>query len=110
MQTDIQPDIQPNIEYDIQEPCVKSFTVYSKTNCKYCVLVKSLLDENKIPFIEINCDKYLTQDKQYFLNFIKEKVGRYFKTFPMVFCDGKFIGGFVETDRLIMDFDESVEF
>jgi sugar/nucleoside kinase (ribokinase family) len=43
------------------------------------------------------------------LNFIKEKATRPFKTFPMVFCDGKFVGGFVETDRLVMDFDEAVE-
>ena len=94
----------------IEEPSDKCFTVYSKTNCKYCVLVKSLLDENKIPYNEINCDNYLGEDKSYFLNFIKEKAGRDYKTFPMVFCDGKFVGGFVETDRLIMDFDESVEF
>lgn len=95
---------------NIEEPSDKSFTIYSKTNCKYCVLVKSLLDENKIPFIEINCDYYLDENKQIFLNFIKERAGREYKTFPMVFCDGKFIGGFVETDRLIMDFDEPVEF
>lgn len=96
--------------HKIQEPSDKSFTIYSKTNCKYCVLVKSLLDEQKIPFIEINCDDYLAQDKQYFLNFIKEKADRDFKTFPMVFCDGKFVGGFLETERLIMDFDDPIEF
>jgi glutaredoxin len=94
----------------IEEPSNKSFTIYSKTNCKYCVLVKSLLDENKIPFNEIICDNYLSEDKQQFLNFIKDKANREFKTFPMVFCDGKFVGGFVETDRLIMDFDEEVDF
>ena len=94
----------------IQEPSDKSFTIYSKTNCKYCVLVKSLLNENNIPFIEINCDTYL-EDKQSFLNFIKEKAGRDYKTFPMVFCDGKFVGGYAETERLIdMDIDESVNF
>ena len=87
--------------FQIQEPSDKSFTIYSKTNCRYCTVVKSLLDEHKIQYIEINCDEYLAQDKQYFLNFIKEKAGRDFKTFPMVFCDGKFIGGFVETQRLI---------
>ena len=93
----------------IEEPSENSFTIYSKTNCRYCTLVKSLLNENKIQFNEINCDDYLSQDKQYFLNFIKEKAEREFKTFPMVFCDGKFVGGFVETERLI-DFDEEVEF
>ena len=94
----------------IDEPSDKSFTIYSKTNCKDCVLVKGLLDECKIPFIEINCDEYLSQDKQYFLNFIKEKAGREYKTFPMVFCDSKFVGGFLETERLIMDFDHAIEF
>jgi glutaredoxin len=100
------------LPFIIEEPSDKSFTIYSKTNCKYCVLVKGVLDEHKIPFIEINCDDYLDQDKQYFLNFIKDKSKREheYKTFPMVFCDGKFVGGFVETDRLIMDFDEEVDF
>ena len=93
----------------IQGPSDKSFTIYSKTNCKYCILVKGLLDEHKIPFIEINCDEYLSQDKQYFLNFIKEKAEREYKTFPMVFCDSKFVGGFLETERLI-EFDDPVEF
>lgn len=97
--------------FQIEEPSDKSFTIYSKTNCKYCVLVKDVLDENKIPFIEINCDDYLSQDKQYFLDFIKEKSKRdnEYKTFPMVFCDGKFVGGFLETVRLI-EFDDPVEF
>jgi len=90
----------------IEEPSNDSFTIYSKTNCRYCSVVKSLLNEHKIPFNEINCDDYLSQDKQYFLNFIKEKAERDFKTFPMVFCDGKFVGGFVETERLIIDLDE----
>jgi len=96
----------------IEEPSNNSFTIYSKTNCKYCNLVKLILDENKIPFIEINCDDYLMQDKEYFLNFIKEKAKKehIYKTFPMVFCDGKFVGGFVETEQFIMDFDEPVEF
>jgi glutaredoxin len=94
----------------IEEPSNNSFTIYSKTNCRYCTVVKSLLNENKIPFNEINCDNYLVQDKQGFLNFIKEKAKREFKTFPMVFCDGNFIGGFVETERLITDLDEEVDF
>lgn len=95
----------------IEEPSDNSFTIYSKTNCRYCTVVKSLLNEHKIPFNEINCDTYLSQDKQYFLNFIKEKSNREheYKTFPMVFCDGKFVGGFVETERLI-EFDDDVEF
>jgi glutaredoxin len=94
----------------IKEPSDKSFTVYSKTNCRYCTLVKSLLDEHKLHYNEINCDDYLAQDKQYFLNFIKEKSKREheYKIFPMVFCDGKFVGGFVEVERLIA-FDEDDE-
>ncbi len=96
----------------IEEPSENSFTIYSKTNCRYCTVVKSLLNEHKLPYNEINCDDYLAQDKQGFLNFIKEKAKREheYKTFPMVFCDGKFVGGFVETERLITDLDEEVEF
>ncbi|PHX74753.1 MAG: hypothetical protein CK547_01485 [Chitinophagaceae bacterium] len=97
--------------FEIEEPSDKSFTIYSKKNCKYCVLDKGVLDEHKIPFIEINCDHYLNQNEQYFLDFIKEKSKREheYKTFPMVFCDGKFVGGFLETVRLI-EFDDLAEF
>ena len=84
------------------EPLKTGFTIYSKSGCSYCTKAKNLLTQCNFLFEEINCDDYLEKDKQYFLNFIKEKANKDFKTFPIVLCDGKFIGGFLETEQLVM--------
>ena len=95
-----------------EEPTEFGFTIYSKSNCKYCTYLKELLTSKYLIFKEINADQYLTNDndKKNFLNFIKELVGKEYKTFPMVFNDGAFIGGFTETkeyiDTSLLDFDD----
>jgi len=97
----------------IMEPFKIGFTIYSKSECSYCTKVKNLLLEKQIFFVDINCDDFLLQDKEQFLLFIKEKTKRDYRTFPMVFKDGKFIGGFVDTQRYLnqqLSFDENENF
>ena len=94
------------------EPTEFGFTIYSKSNCKYCTYLKELLQSKNFIFKEINADQYLTNDndKKNFLNFIKELAGKEYKTFPMAFNDGAFIGGFTETKdyitTLLLDFND----
>jgi len=76
------------------------YTVYTKSGCRYCALVKELLDELGEPVIYINCDEELLNDKETLLNSLEKKAGRPHKTFPMVFLDGEFVGGFIELMRL----------
>ncbi len=83
---------------EIEKPSQTGFTAYCKSNCSYCVKVKQLLSDNKIFYVEINCDDYLVEDKEAFLSFIKNVTGIDHRTFPMVFTDGKFIGGFTDTE------------
>ena len=66
--------------------------------------VKTLLAEKKCEFVVIDCDEYLFEDKDGFLAFIKERANKECRTFPMVFNDGKFIGGFIETQYYIDKF------
>ena len=82
-------------------PLETGFTVYSKSGCSYCTKVKQLLRDKQIFFLEVDCDKYLLEDKEGFLSFIKEKANKEYRTFPMIFKDGKFIGGFSETQTFI---------
>jgi glutaredoxin len=95
---------------NIKSPSKTNFTVYSKNGCKYCDYVKNLFIRNNFIFYEINCDNYLKEDKDFFLNYIETISGKSYKTFPMVFYNGEFIGGFNETknfvEKLNLHFDE----
>jgi len=82
---------------DFFTPLEAGFTIYSKSGCSNCTKVKKLLLDKQIFFLNVDCDEYLLEDKEGFLSFIKEKANKEYKTFPMVFKDRKFIGGFAET-------------
>jgi glutaredoxin len=83
------------------EPSSVGYTIYSKTGCTYCTKVKLLLMGFELPYTIVNCDEYLLENKEMFLDFIKTKAEKEYKTFPMVFLEGKFIGGFMETKASI---------
>lgn len=96
------------MNYCIHQPKKGEITVYSKSGCPNCVSVKNLLKENNIKFTIIDCDEYILENKGAFLQFISNLAGKEYKTFPMVFDDTKFIGGFIETGKYlekILDFD-----
>jgi glutaredoxin len=76
-------------------PSTVGYTVFIKTGCSFCELVKKLLEEEK--FTGVNCDEYLTDQKEAFLTHIESLAGKSHRTFPMVFHEGRFLGGFTET-------------
>ena len=82
---------------EFTEPSSKGYTIYSKSGCTYCTKVKEILKALGESYEMVNCDEYLLEDREGFLTFIKERAGRDYKTFPMVFAAGKFLGGFSET-------------
>ena len=97
----------------IMEPFKTGFTIYSKSGCSYCTKVKNLLLEKEIFFVDISCDEFLIEDKEHFLLFIKERAKMDYKTFPMVFKDANFIGGFIDTQMYLnkeLSFDENENF
>jgi len=81
------------------QPSTTCYTVYTKSNCIYCFKVKQLFKDYDVKFIEVNCDEYLMENRAGFLEFIKSNSNRDYKTFPMVFNCGVFIGGYNETIR-----------
>ena len=83
----------------IPKPLDNRITIYSKSGCTYCDSVKKLLIEQKVLFTIINCDEYLVKDKPKFLQCIYLLVGKEYNTFPMVFFNGTFIGGFTDTEK-----------
>ena len=88
------------------EPDIIKFTVYSKSGCPNCVNAKALLKERGIPFITVDCDEYILENKSEFLQFIEKIALTPWKTFPIIFdgtkfdgnkVDGiKFVGGFID--------------
>ena len=95
---------------EFSEPYPTGFTVYSKSGCHNCTKLKKLLVEHHLFFVEIQCEDYLIEDRDRFLSFMESKIGKSYSTFPMVFYDHTFIGGFNEAksqiEKLLVLFDE----
>jgi len=85
---------------EFEEPSKTVFTIYTKSGCGFCTKAKNLLLEKNFAFDLIDCDDYLIENREGFLAFIKELVGKEYRTFPMIFRSGYFIGGFTETKNL----------
>ena len=67
--------------------------VFFKVPCPYCVNAKRLLTEKKVNFEEID----LTEKPEEF-DRLKNETG--YRTVPMIFIDGKLIGGYSDLRAL----------
>ena len=67
-----------------------NFAVYSKNGCPYCDKVKQVLELTGSKFVVYNLDQHFNKDAFY------EEFGQG-STFPQVVCDGKKLGGCVDT-------------
>jgi glutaredoxin len=97
------------VDIEFESPSKIGFTIYSKSGCPNCTNVKKLLQENKMEYLLIDCDEYLIEERDKFLEFIVDISKKEVKTFPMIFFDDKFVGGFKETkeyiDRVLVNFN-----
>ena len=94
-------------------PSNKGFTIYSKSGCPNCTKVKHLLKEQNLTFNIVDCDEYIIESKEIFLNFIKELAQCDIKEFPIVFYDKTFIGGYKNVKeyiaKLFLSFEENFD-
>ena len=72
------------------------FTVYSKDNCKYCRAVEELLKMKDLPYTKYNLGEDFTAD-QFIAQFGEGS------TFPQVSCEGKKLGGSIETIQFLKE-------
>ena len=84
-------------------PDLSGVVVYRKTGCTFCGKIKTLLSDYGYEYKYINCDEYLLEQRDAFLEFIRGLAGRDYRTFPMVFFHGAFIGGYTDTMKLMID-------
>jgi len=90
---------------NIPIPSKNGYTVYTKTKCGWCRRTKNMLLDANI----YNCDTFLEIDKTTFLNNMDSFTGKEHRTFPMVFYNGEFIGGYEDTKQHI-DFNTTLDF
>jgi glutaredoxin len=81
---------------EIFAPLDEGYTIYSKSGCINCTRIKQFLKQKNIFFIEVQCDELLFKDKKQFLLIISEMAKKECTTFPMIFCNGEFVGGYNE--------------
>ena len=73
-----------------------NFTVYSKEGCDYCERIKTVLRLTGCSYVVYNLEEAFTREE-----FIAE-FGEG-STFPQVSCDGKKIGGSIETVKFLRE-------
>ena len=73
-----------------------NFTVFSKKGCSYCEKVKKVLELTSSKFVVYTLGEHF--DKKAF----NDEFGCG-STFPQVICDGKRIGGSVETVKFLRE-------
>jgi glutaredoxin len=81
---------------EFEKPLKSGFTIYSKSGCPNCTKAKALLQSKNLLFEVIDCDEYIIENKETFLSFIISLTNKEVKTFPIIFYDGKFVGGYNE--------------
>ena len=94
---------------DFPEPSLISYTVYSKKECINCTRVKVLIEgddedvwKNNTTYLTVHeCDEYLKTSREEFIRFMTKKTGTEIKSFPIVFFNGEYVGGFAETKQFI---------
>lgn len=87
---------------EITPPQTFGVTIYTKSKCNYCKRVKLLVPQAVI----VSADAYLEQNREGFLTFMDELTGKTHRTFPMVFWNNRFIGGYDETKQYLKDMEE----
>ena len=94
---------------DYIKPNNTGFTVYTKSGCRYCDLVKKLLNDHKFNFFIVNCDNYILENKSVFLAFLSNVSQQNINTFPVVFNGTNYIGGYNETNKYIQEINAFFE-
>jgi len=89
---------------EFHAPRKNGITIYSKSNCKNCDILKRLLFDFETT--TIICDKYLEDDKEAFKSFMFHHMGFIPADmkicFPLVFYKGRFLKSY----KSILDYIE----
>lgn len=73
------------------------FYIYGISNCSFCLKTKRLLDDMNIAY---EYQEIKQEEKSKFLDDMADKTNNQ-RTFPLVFHNDKFIGGYTDVDELL---------
>ena len=73
-----------------------NYTIYSKENCPYCHKIKTVMELTGNAFVVYTLGEDFTKDEFY------SEFGEG-STFPQILCDGKKLGGCVDTIKFLRE-------
>lgn len=71
--------------------------IYSIVGCPHCLQAKSLLQDLKLPYVDVSVDRFPPRIRQW----LKEKTGK--TSVPQIFFNSHYIGGNAELQILVKD-------
>jgi glutaredoxin len=78
-----------------------NIVVVSLKGCHSCIEAKKLLDSKQMKFKIIEYEMSDTESKNWWNKFIFDTLKKEHKTFPKIFINSKFIGGFNDLQQLL---------
>ena len=76
-------------------PAPQGWTIFSKEGCGYCKKAKKLLTKQQLPFKTVE----VTDAVKEAVYSTVDSLTNAYRYFPMVFEDGKFVGGYTELEK-----------
>jgi glutaredoxin 3 len=80
-------------------------TIYTKSNCGFCIKAKQLMETHGIKYTEVD----ITHDKEAHRNLLAEcaKINVFPKSVPQVWRNEEYLGGFAELQKSIYEFTKT---
>lgn len=84
-------------------PTIRSiqYTIFTKSQCKYCSDIKILMDRENEDVEYILCDEMINTNRECFIKSIKQIINVENVTFPIVFYQGEYIGGYDDYKEMV---------
>jgi len=86
------------------------YIVFTKSDCSYCDKIKQLMEHTNENVQYILCDEWLKTKRILFMNIMRVKTHKDEITFPIIFFEGMYLGGFDEYEMKINNYNEILEF
>lgn len=77
------------------EKKTNNFTIYSKSNCKYCELAKKTLTDNNLSYTEISLNND-NERLEFYEKYTDEEKGLLINSMPQIFENNNRIGGYID--------------